>query len=95
MDPELYEKTYTFLEGGDYIVYKLCGKIVRSGVFAGAKGFHDNKKMQFPDKEFLKGLDPRLENIVEEKHLTNVARVGTPAGHLTAGMAQSLASMRV
>lgn len=89
-DPELYEKTYTFLEGGDYIVYKLCGKIVRSGVFAGAKGFHDNKKMQFPDKEFLKGLDPRLENIVEEKHLTNVVRVGTPAGHLTADMAHKL-----
>ncbi len=89
-DPEIYEKAYTFLEGGDYIVYKLCGQIVRSGVFAAAKGFHNNKTMRFPSKEFFKGLDPRLENVVEDKHLTNVARVGTPAGRLTPEMATKL-----
>ncbi len=89
-DPEIFEKAYTFIEAGDYVVYKMCGRIVRSGVLAAAKGFHDNKTMRFPGKEFFKVLDARLENIVEDKHLTNVTRVGTPAGKLTAAMAQKL-----
>lgn len=89
-DPEIYEKAYTFLEGGDFVVYKLCGRIVRSGVLAAAKGLHDNKTMRFPNRNFFKGLDPRLENIVEDKHLINVVQVGTPAGTLTAEMAQKL-----
>lgn len=89
-DPEVYSKAYTFLEAGDFIVYKLTGNMVRSGVFAAAKGFHDNVKMSFPTKEYLRGLDPKLENIVEEKHLTNVVRVGSKAGMLTAEMAKEL-----
>ncbi len=89
-DPEIYEKAYTFLEAGDFVVYKMCANIVRSGVMAAAKGFHNNITMRFPDREFFKGLDVRLENVVEEKHLTNVVRVGTPAGKLTAEMAQAL-----
>ncbi len=89
-DEEVYKAAYTFIEAGDYVVYKLCGQIVRSGVLAAAKGFHDNKAMSFPDKAFFKGLDPRLENVVEEKHLTNVHRVGEKAGELTAEMAARL-----
>ena len=89
-DPEIYEKSYTFLEGGDFVVYKLCGRIVRSGVFAAAKGLHDNKRMHFPSRDFFRGLDERLENVVEDKHLTNVVQVGTQAGRLTAEMAYKL-----
>lgn len=89
-DAEVYEQCHTFIEGGDYVVYQLCGSIVRSGVFAAAKGFYDNEKGCYPDPAFFRGLDPRLEHIVEEKHLTNIARVGAPAGRLTPEMAQAL-----
>lgn len=89
-DPKVYNSAYTFLEAGDFIVYKLTGNMVRSGVFAAAKGFHDNVTMSFPNTEYLRGLDPRLENIVKEKHLTGVVRVGTPAGTLTPEMAKAL-----
>jgi len=89
-DPEVYQKAYTFIEAGDFVVYQLCGKIVRSGVFAAARGLYNNKTRRYPDASFFRGLDPRLENIVEEKHLGNVVTVGTPAGTITAQMAKRL-----
>ena len=89
-DEEIYNKAYTFIEGGDYIVYKLTGKIKRSGILATAKGLYSNETHSYPDKAFFKGLDPRLENIVEEKHLTDIIQVGSLAGHLTGEMADKL-----
>ena len=89
-DEEVYHSADTFLEAGDFVVYKLCGNMVRSGVLAAAKGFHDNSAMAFPSPEFFRGLDPRLENIVTEKKLQGVVQVGSPAGTLTKAMAERL-----
>lgn len=89
-DEEIYNKAYTFVEGGDYIVFNLIGKIARSGVLAAAKGLYNNETHSYPDKSFFAGLDPRLENIVKEKHLYNVIRVGDIAGYLTEDMAEIL-----
>jgi len=85
-----YDGAYTFLDGGDFIVSKLCGKIARSGVMAAARAFHDNETMQYPDRAFFRGLEPGLENIVSEKHLVNVLRVGSPAGTIVPEMAELL-----
>ena len=89
-DEDTYRQTYTYSEAGDYIVSQLVGKMVRSGVLAAAKGLYDNVNNRYPDKEFFRALDPRMENIVEEKHLDNIQQVGSVAGGLTAGMAGRL-----
>ncbi len=89
-DKEVYDCAHTFLEGGDYVTFKLCGKIARSGVMAAAKGFYDNETRAFPEKAFFAGLEPGFKNVVEEKRLENVARVGSPAGTLTPEMAKQL-----
>ena len=89
-DREAYEAAYTFLDGGDFIVSKLVGKFVRSGVQAASRAFHDNETMQFPDASFFGGLDPGLANIVADKHLDNVLRVGSAAGTLSPEMAKVL-----
>ncbi len=89
-DKEIYDTAYTFIEAGDYIVYKLVGEIKRSGVLAAAKSQFDNDTLSYPDKDFFRGLDPRLENIVEEKNLGKILQVGQTAGSVTPEMAQRL-----
>lgn len=89
-DEDTYNKAYTFLEGGDFVVSKLVGHIARSGVLAAAKALYNNETHSYPDKAFFKALDPRMENIVEDKHLCNILRVGSPAGTLTPEMAKTL-----
>ncbi|MCL2856109.1 MAG: ribulokinase [Oscillospiraceae bacterium] len=89
-DREAYEAAHTYMEGGDFVVSKLCGKPVRGGVTAGAKGFHDNETMSYPDKAFFGGLEPGFENVVADKHLTGVLPVGSPAGNLEPEMARLL-----
>lgn len=89
-DKEVYDKAWTFIEGGDYIVYKLTGNIKRSSCFAAAKGLYDNGAHRYPPKEFFRELDPAFENVVEDKHLGNIIPVGSRAGELTAEMADML-----
>ena len=64
--PKAYESTAYFIEAGDFISWMLTGKHTRSYVFASYKALfmHDSG---YPSKELLKYLDPRLENVVEEK----------------------------
>ena len=89
-DEDMYQRTYTYSEAGDYIVSRLVGRMVRSGVLAAAKGLHDNVNNRYPDKEFFRALDPRMESIVEDKHLDNIQRVGSAAGSLIGSMARKL-----
>ncbi len=89
-DEDVYKTAYTFIEAGDYIVYKLVGEIKRSGVLAAAKSQFDNDTLSYPDKEFFRGLDPRLENVVEEKNLGKILQVGQKAGNVTPEMAKRL-----
>lgn len=64
-DEEMYNATADFMEAGDWIVYILTGEISRSICQAGFKGCW-NKKDGYPSKQFLKELDPRLENVLQK-----------------------------
>lgn len=87
-NPNLYNQTDYFVDAGDWIVFKLTGVWTRSACFAGYKGFW-NSKSGFPSKEFMKALDPKLEN-VEEKWVNPILAPGDKAGYLTAEVAKLL-----
>ena len=84
--PEIYEKADKFIEAADWVVWQLCGKETRNACCAGYKAIW-NKKNGYPPKSFFKALDPRLENLVEDK-LGPVTPIGEKAGEVTAAMAE-------
>ena len=77
--PKAYDATAYFIDGGDYIAWMLTGRQTRSYVFASYKALymHDSG---YPPKEMLKYLDPRLENVVQEKLDAPMLYTGEPAG---------------
>ena len=81
-DPEMYEKTARFIEGGDWIVAQLTGVEKRCSSMAGYKALW-SKKTGYPSKDYLKALDPRLENVVEEKLGVDVYPACSKAGEIT------------
>ncbi|NOZ56421.1 MAG: ribulokinase [Calditrichaeota bacterium] len=86
-DPELYERADRFIEAGDWVVLQLTGQEKRSSCHAGYKAIWQ-KGVGYPSKEFFKALDPRLENLVEEKLRGEVVPIGQKAGGLTPEMAE-------
>lgn len=80
--PDVYAEADHFLEAADWIVLQLTGVEARNSCTAGYKAIW-HKKEGYPDKAFFKALDPRMENIVEEKLNTNIYPLGAKAGELT------------
>ncbi|MBM7603837.1 L-ribulokinase [Metabacillus crassostreae] len=80
--PELYEAADQFVEATDWVIYQLTGELKRNSCTAGYKAMW-HKKEGYPSKEFFKALDPRLENIVEEKLSHDIFPIGSKAGELT------------
>jgi L-ribulokinase len=79
--PELYDAADKIIEAGDWVVWQLCGVEARSACNAGYKAlWHDG---HYPSKAFFKELDPKLENIVEEKLSTDIKPLGSRAGVIT------------
>ncbi len=64
--PDVFSKMAYFIEAGDWLTWLLCGNAQRNACAAGYKGLW-NKKDGNPSKEFLRELDPELENIYETK----------------------------
>ena len=87
--PEIYDAADVFVEAADWVTWQLVGHKVRSACCAGYKEMW-NKKTGFPSKDFFKALDPRLENVAEEKLSGDIAPTGTRAGGLTEAMAAKL-----
>lgn len=87
--PHIYDAADRIIEAGDWIVWKLCGKEVRSACNAGYKALwhHTNG---YPSSEFFAALDPRLEHLVEDKLSTEIHPVGSRAGFLTGEMAEAM-----
>lgn len=81
-DETLYNKTYRFIEAGDFIVWKLTGKESHSVCTTGFKAMW-NEEDGYPDKKFLKALDERLENIVGDKISSDVIKLSESAGYIT------------
>ncbi|WP_226667927.1 ribulokinase [Metabacillus litoralis] len=80
--PEIYKAADSFVEATDWVIYQLTGELKRNSCTAGYKAMW-HKKEGYPSKEFFKALDPRLENIVEEKLSYDIFPIGSKAGELT------------
>jgi L-ribulokinase len=84
--PDLYERTYTWVEHADWLPAVLCGRtapseIVRGICAAGHKAMFGDAWGGYPDEEFLAALDPRLVKV--RKTLPDRAHaVGELAGTL-------------
>lgn len=85
--PEVYAAMDQWVEAADWIIWQLCGVQTRNSCTAGYKEIW-NKRTGYPSKEFFKALDPRLENVVEEKLGLDITPLGNKAGELTEAMAK-------
>jgi L-ribulokinase len=80
--PEVYAAADRLMEAADWVIWQLTGEEKRNSCTAGYKAMW-SKREGYPPKEFFKLLDPRLENIVEEKMSTDIYPIGSKAGGLT------------
>ena len=87
--PEIYAAADCFMEATDWVTMQMTGINVRNSCTAGYKAIW-HKQDGYPTKEFFKALDPRLENLVEEKLSSPIVAIGSKAGGLTAAMAKQM-----
>lgn len=87
--PEVYDAADYIMEAGDWLNMMLTGEVRRSSCMAGYKGMW-HKQDGYPAKDFLAQLDPKLENLAENKLRGQVCPLGGKAGELTAAGAARL-----
>src|SRR5262249_7181789 len=87
--PAVYAAADRMIEAGDWLVWQLTGAERRSACQAGYKGMWSAEE-GYPSREFLRALDPRLENLVAEKLSGQIHPIGARAGGLTPVMAARL-----
>ena len=87
--PEIYIEADQMLEAGDWLIQTLSGQQRRSGDLASYKGLWDASS-GYPPKDFLKELNPLLENLAEEKLQGDIVFAGESAGTLRKEWAQKL-----
>ena len=80
--PEIYDAADYFIEAADWVIWQLTGVQTRNACTAGYKGMW-HKRLGYPSPEFFKALDPRMENVVEEKLNCPVSPLGVKAGEIT------------
>jgi L-ribulokinase len=80
--PDVYAAADRLIEGADWVVWQLSGVETRNSCTAGYKAIW-SKREGFPADEFFKALDPRMENIVDEKLSRTIQPLGAKAGELT------------
>ncbi len=80
--PDVYAAADRFIEGADWIIWQMTGNETRNNCTAGYKAIWSASD-GFPSKDFLKALDPRLENVVDEKMSHAIQYLGDKAGGLT------------
>ena len=85
--PDIYAAADKFIEAADWIVWQLCGNETRNSCTAGYKALW-NKNAGYPSKDFFKALDPRLENVVEDKLSYDIVPLGSKAGEITEAAAK-------
>jgi L-ribulokinase len=85
--PEIYAAADRLIEAADWVVWQLTGIETRNSCTAGYKAIW-SKREGFPDKFYFKALDPRLENVIDEKMSREIRPIGDRAGGLTEQAAQ-------
>ncbi|MBP8291466.1 MAG: ribulokinase, partial [Caldilineaceae bacterium] len=81
-DPDVYAAADRLIEAADWVIWQLAGQETRNLTAAGYKGLW-SKRSGFPPSEFFQALDPRLENLVDEKMSRRIFELGQRAGGLT------------
>lgn len=81
--PAVYENADYFVEAADWLVWQLCGTLVRDVCLSGYKALW-NKQRGYPPENFFARLDPRLRHFVSEKLAGDVLPCGVMAGRVTA-----------
>ena len=81
-DPEIYERTYAFLEAGDWMTWNLTGELKRSGNMAAYKAMWSPEEGYVP-QAVLDALDPRLHDLVSDKLKGEICPAGGRIGPLT------------
>ena len=81
--PDVYADADYFIEAADWVIWQLTGQQTRNACTAGYKAIY-HKQDGYPSKAFFKALDPRLENVVEEKMNWPILPLGAKAGEITA-----------
>ncbi|MCD6232457.1 ribulokinase [Candidatus Aerophobetes bacterium] len=84
--PDIYEAADRLIEAADWIILQLTGEEKRNSCTAGYKALWDPEK-GFPCREFFRALNPRFENIIDEKMSKDIYSLGERAGGLTNKMA--------
>lgn len=84
--PDVYRSAKKFIEATDWVIWQLTGKEMRNSCTAGYKGIW-HKEKGYPSTAFFASLNPKMENIVEEKLSKSIYAVGTKAGVITAAAA--------
>lgn len=85
--PEVYEAADRLMEAADWVIWQLTGHERRNACTAGYKAMW-SKREGYPPKEYFKLLDPRMENIVEDKMSCDIYSIGSKAGELTSAAAE-------
>jgi len=80
--PEIFDRADRLIEAADWVVWQLTGIETRNNCTAGYKAMW-SKRDGFPTNEYFAALDPRLEQVVDEKMSRSIASIGTTAGLLS------------
>ncbi len=80
--PDVYRATHRFVEAADWAVWLLTGSEAVSACAAGYKSLW-SKRDGYPSRDFFRALDPRLENVVQEKLGQFILPIGARAGAVT------------
>ncbi len=80
--PEIYDQTDFFMEAADWVIWQLTGVQTRNSCTAGYKALW-HKQNGYPQKDFFRALDPRMENLIEDKMNCPISPLGSRAGEIT------------
>lgn len=86
--PEIFEKTHSFLEAADWLVWLLTGNPVRSISMAGCTGYY-RVGSGYPSREFFGADYPEAETVPDKLRGTMLP-LGSCAGYLTERWAEEL-----
>jgi L-ribulokinase len=80
--PEIYAAADRLIEAADWVVWQLTGIETRNSCTAGYKAMW-SKRDGFPPDDFFKALDPRMEDIIDQKMSRDISPLGARAGGLS------------
>ncbi len=86
---EVYKATGYFVEGADWIVWQLTGRLMRNSCAAGYKA-NWHKSNGYPSNNFLEAVQPGFGNFFFEKFSGKVVNPGTCVGKLSQNWAEEL-----